>query len=174
MPLREPERNQVQEQPSQPVAELEGDVTADAEIHLVDLHAYIRFRNEDGDAVPRDVHDLPQPVQTALEDRFKAMWDCKEGRVKEYGRITSKPELYTDKEYCIRNLIIRGSRVRGTMFGHGGKHKKSACDKCINSGHPCAHVIKVNDEFGKLFVPLPRALRKGQNWDELGYWVVEK
>lgn len=53
----------------------------------------------------------------------------------------------------------------------GGEWKKSADDHCINAGHPCAHFKKRGDGWVIRFSPLPKAMRKGLHWTELGYWV---
>ncbi|KAI4698249.1 uncharacterized protein J4E84_001385 [Alternaria hordeiaustralica] len=147
--------------------------TAIAEDIPPDLHVYLRVPNSRGDPTLRDIYDLPQQVQAELEARFKAMWECEPSRTKTYRRFMEKPGHQVNKDVCLRNLVIRSSSAKGTMWAQGGKHKESACDKCIAKREACAHIDKVNNEYIKVFVPLPRDLRKGKKWDELGYWVLE-
>lgn len=140
-----------------------------------DLAMYLRFRTEAGRNVLKDFDDLPTPVQAELMRRYKEMWSATKNRRNDYTTCTTKPARYTDnpdKPWCIRNLVVRGSRGTGQLFSHGGDFKDTADDRCVNASQPCAHFARHKGKYIIRFVPLPMSLREGTTWTDLGYWVL--
>ena len=141
-----------------------------------DLPMYLRVCDERGQYVLKEFDDLPVLVQAELKRRYEEMHSSTKFRRDYYAGCTLKPENYTDdpdKQFCIRNIIVRGSGKTRHVFSQGGHFKATADDRCINTHSPCAHFAKSPDgEYIIRLVPLPSTLREGKNWTDLGYWVL--
>ncbi|KAI4668823.1 uncharacterized protein J4E78_002651 [Alternaria triticimaculans] len=142
-----------------------------------DLPMYLRVCNERGQHVLKDFDDLPVLVQAELKRRYEEMHSSTKDRRDYYAGCSLKPENYTDdpdKQFCIRNTIVRGSGKTRQVFSQGGHFKATADDRCINAGSPCAHFHRheLNRDYIIRLVPLPSTLRQGKNWRDLGYWVL--
>ncbi|KAI4656020.1 hypothetical protein J4E93_000736 [Alternaria ventricosa] len=144
----------------------------------VDLPMYLQLRNERGKYVLKDFDDLPVLVQAELKRRYEEMCSATEYRRRYYGTCTLNPKHYTDsphRPFCIRNILVSGGIRAGRTrqeFSQGGVFKKTADDRCINARQPCSHFAKYKEEFIIRIVPLPRTLREGKTWTDLGYWVL--
>jgi hypothetical protein len=124
------------------------------------------------DGVLRD--ELPIDTQTELMRRFKKMWSTNEHTIAEYKFVTHSLEQASCVPACIYYMLDHGDDANGPTFTQGGKLEKSADDRCINAGYPCADV-RWHDSRKKYVicvVPLPAALRKGKCSMDIGYWVL--
>ena len=137
-----------------------------------DLPMYLRFRNELGHYVMKDFDDLPVLVQAELKRRYEEISSASKYRRDYYAGCTLNPGNYVYKPFCIRNTIVRGSNGNNKIWGQGGHFKYSADDRCIKAGSPCAHFDTHDGEYVIRLVPLPRGLRAGKTWTDLGYWVL--
>ena len=141
-----------------------------------DLPIYLRVRSDGGQTILKDIDDLPVLVQAELKRRYKEMWSAFKGRREYYATITNNPGLYTrnpEKPWCIRNLVVRGSRGIQS-FSEGGSFRDTADDRCVRALEPCAHFASHNGEYIIRMVPLPSTLREGKDWRDLGYWVLSE
>ena len=142
-----------------------------------DLPIYLRVRSEGGQTTLKDIDDLPVLVQAELKRRYKEMWSAFKGRREYYATITNNPGHYIrnpEKPWCIRNLVVRGSRRTDQSFSEGGSFRNTADDRCVRALEPCAHFASHNGEYIIRMVPLPSTLREGKSWRDLGYWVLSE
>jgi len=137
-----------------------------------DLPMYLQVRTGLGHDTLTDIDDLPVKVQIELKGRFDRMWSFHTHRTNKYAALTFNAERHTEKDMCIRRLILSGSWDEGKMWSLGGEPREAADDRCIKARDPCAYFAKHNDQHVIIFVPLPQAHRYGRDWTDLGYWVL--
>ncbi|CAN9083133.1 unnamed protein product [Alternaria alternata] len=155
-------------------AEAETNVRAKAEdlrepADLADLAVYLRIPNLSGpDTLLKDVNNLPIPVRTELERRFKEMRLTTKKRAKRYAKLTHNPARGVERRCCIHS---RHNEPVSDQYSQGGEPRKTADDACIQNRRPCAYFATHEDKYIIYLVPLPEGLRKSTDWTQIDYWV---
>ncbi|CAN9141962.1 unnamed protein product [Alternaria alternata] len=152
-------------------AEAETNVRAKAEDlrEPADLAVYLRIPNLSGpDTLLKDVNNLPIPVRTELERRFKEMRLTTKKRAKRYAKLTHNPARGVERRCCIHS---RHNEPVSDQYSQGGEPRKTADDACIQNRRPCAYFATHEDKYIIYLVPLPEGLRKSTDWTQIDYWV---
>lgn len=138
----------------------------------IDFPIYLRVPKESGSVTLEDIDSLPVTARAELKQRLKEMWSISKRRTHLYARCTLKPARYTERDLCIRNIVLRGGSTAAQMYSNGGGFKETADDRCVKSRQPCPHFANYEGKYIIFLVPLPEALRQGKNWTEIDYWVL--
>ncbi|EUC43937.1 hypothetical protein COCMIDRAFT_38206 [Bipolaris oryzae ATCC 44560] len=108
--------------------------------------------------------------EAELMRRFKDMWSMNEHTITQYTTYTHNLQKYTTSCVCIHSMLL----AKDPTFTRGGRLYKSADDRCIDAGYPCAS-FRWDGRQRRYFIqlaPLPQVLPKGKSHEELGYWVL--
>lgn len=104
---------------------------------------------------------------------LKALLDCISGN---QGRLRQWDTMQPTKQACILMKVI-GKSNKGSFPDI--THADEACQRCLgNRGagrrvnpRPCAGLMQRDGKTYIAFLPLPRAMREGKQYTDLGYWI---
>lgn len=143
---------------------------ATAEPVAIRLPILLHIPKSDGRIGVVNIEKLPIVVSNDLKDRFRTLLNNSKTRQDSYRLFMKHFDSYVGRPRCVCDQIRlnmkisrKGVPLAPQTFAHGGKFGKSADDKCFENTVPCVHIIRHEGEYVPCLVPLPEALRTGED-----------
>lgn len=149
-----------------------------AEISFTHLPMVLRVSGNDGSTQIVNIDQLPDQIRNDLVDHFETFRTASKYKKKSYRALTSLAHKYIERPCCACGLIrynlqavCNRKPTPSQTFLLGGELEVSADDKCTKDRVPCVHIVQYVGGYALCFVPLPKAMRASECWQDLAYWM---